>query len=278
MISTYRRRKLANMLMLSLLGAAALVAVVPLIAVAAYVVLEGAGAINLDFFTQLPSPAGEAGGGMGNAVVGTLELVAIASALATPTGVMAGIYLAQQGRGTRLGPLVRLLSDVLNGVPTIVVGLFVYGLLVLTTGSFSALAGGVALGVIMLPVIARTTEEAVLQVPSSVREAALALGLPEWRATLRVVLPTARSGILTGVILGVARISGETAPLLFTAFGNSFWSLDPTKPIASLPVQIYNFATGPYESWHRQAWGAALVLMTMVLALNLAARWLSRSR
>lgn len=272
------RRKLTNLIMVGLLGFAAVVAILPLFAVLAYVVARGAGSINLAFFTQLPPAPGAAGGGMGNAILGTLELILIASTLAIPVGVLAGVYLAEYGDESRLGGVVRFCSDVLTGVPTIVTGLFVFGLLVLTMGHFSALAGGIALGLIMIPILTRTTEEVVRLVPNAIREAALALGARRWTTIVRVVLPAASSGIVTGIMLSVSRVAGETAPLLYTAANYSYWSVNPDKPISSLSVMIFNFATGPYANWHRQAWAAALVLICIVLVFNLGARWLTRSR
>jgi phosphate transport system permease protein len=274
----YGRRRLVNNVMIGVMMAAAVIAILPLFALFVYVVGRGIGAINLAFFTQLPQPAGEPGGGLANAIVGSLIIIAIASAIAVPIGVLGGVYLAEYGEGSRLDDLIRFFADVLTGLPSIVVGLFVYGMLVLTMGRFSALAGGVSLGVIMIPLLARTTEEVVRLVPNAVREAALGLGVPQWRTILRVVVPTAMSGIITGVMLGISRIAGETAPLLFTALGNQFWNLRIDRPMASLPVQIYTFGTGAYENQHRQAWAGALVLVTIVLLLNIGARSLARSR
>lgn len=276
--NNYGRRRLVSRIMLTLMGVCAVIAVLPLFAVLLYVVTKGIGELGPDFFTRLPPAAGEPGGGMGNAIVGTLMLIAIASLIAVPVGVLAGVYLAEFSEGSWLDDVVRFFADVLTGVPSIVIGLFVYGLLVVTIGQFSALAGGVALGVIMIPLLARTSEEVIRLVPASVREASLGLGIPQWRTIWRVVVPSASSGIITAIMLGVARIAGETAPLLFTAFGNPFWSVRPDRPIASLPVQIFYFGTGPYESWHRQAWAGALVLITLVLALNVTARWFAWSR
>jgi phosphate transport system permease protein len=256
---------------------ATLLALVPLASVLYYVTSRGIGGINLDFFTELPKPVGEAGGGMANAILGTLKLVALACLLGIPPGVLAGVYLAEFG-GTRFGKLTRFCADVMAGVPSITIGLFVYALLVLRTKQFSAIAGGLALAVLMLPTVTRTTEELLKLVPESLREAALGLGVPKWRATLRIVLRTAAPGIATGVMLAVARVAGETAPLLFTAFNNRFWSDGLNEPTASLPVQIYTYAVSPYEDWHRQAWAAALVLVVLVLVLNISARLLVRNR
>jgi phosphate transport system permease protein len=253
------------------------IALVPLVSVLYYVAVRGIGGINVNFFTQLPKPVGEAGGGMANAIAGTLKLVLLACAFGIPTGVLAGVYLAEFG-DSRSGKLVRFSADVLSGVPSITVGIFVYSLLVLRAQHFSALAGGLALAVLMLPTVTRTTEELLKLVPESLREAALGLGLPKWRVTLRVVLRTAAPGIATGVMLAVARVTGETAPLLFTSLNSSAWSNGLNEPTASLPVTIYNYAVSPYEEWHRQAWAAALVLLVLVLLLNITARLLVRSR
>ena len=277
MISAYRRRKFADVFVRSACVLAAVIALVPLGSVLYYVTARGIGGINLDFFTELPKPVGEMGGGMANAIVGTLKLVFLAGAFGIPPGVLAGVYLAEFGHG-RFGKAVRFSADVMSGVPSITVGIFVYALVVLTTKQFSALAGGIALGILMLPTVTRTTEELLKLVPESLREAALGLGLPKWRATLRVMLRTAAPGIATGVMLAVARVAGETAPLLFTAFNNRFWSSGLGEPTASLPVNIYTYAVSPYEEWHRQAWAAALVLLLMVLLLNISARFLVRSR
>jgi len=277
MISPYRRRKFADVFVRSACVLAAVIALVPLGSVLYYVTARGIGGINLDFFTELPKPVGEAGGGMANAIVGTLKLVFLACVFGIPPGVLAGVYLAEFGHG-RFGKVVRFSADVMSGVPSITVGIFVYALVVLTTKQFSAFAGGIALGILMLPTVTRTTEELLKLVPESLREAALGLGLPKWRATLRVMLRTAAPGIATGVMLAVARVAGETAPLLFTAFNNRFWSSGLGEPTASLPVNIYTYAVSPYEEWHRQAWAAALVLLLMVLLLNISARFLVRSR
>lgn len=274
----YRRRKLKNHLMLGLMGLTAIIAVFPLFAVLLYVIIQGIGSINLGFFTQLPAAPNQSGGGMGNAIVGTLELLAIASVFAIPIGILVGVYLAEYGDESHAGKLVRFVSDVLTGVPTIVTGLFIYGLVVLQMGHYSVFAGGISLAIIMIPILARTTEEVIRLVPGSVREASLGLGVPQWKTIMRIVLPAASGGIITGVMLGISRIAGETAPLLFTAGVNNYWSINPNQTIASLPVQIYNFSTGPYDNWHQQAWGGALVLITIVLIFNLGARWVTRSR
>lgn len=273
----YRRRKLFDLFARGACVAATLLAIVPLASVLAYVVGQGVGGLSLEFFTGLPKPVGEEGGGMANALVGSLELVGLASLIGIPAGVLGGIYLAEFSKGV-FGRAVRFCADVMTGVPSIVVGMFVYTVLVLAMRRFSALAGAVALAIIMLPTVIRTTEELLKLVPGNLREAALALGTPQWRMILKVVLPTAARGIATGVMLAVARVAGETAPLLFTAFNNRFWNQGLDQPIASLPVQIFNFAVSPYADWHQQAWAAALVLVLMVLALNLVARLLTRQR
>jgi phosphate transport system permease protein len=252
--------------------AAALLAVI-----FAYVVGKGAGAINLAFFTQLPRPVGITGGGVANAIVGSAEIIGLASLAAVPIGMAAGIYLALFGRG-RLADVVRFLSDVLTGVPSIAIGVFAYALVVLPTKQFSALSAGLALAVIMLPVIVRTTEEAVRLVPHTIREGALALGIPAWKATLLVTLPVARPGIVTGILLAVARVAGESAPLLFTAFGSPQWTAGLNKPVAALPLVIFQYAISPYKDWQQTAWGGALVLIVLVFALNLTARVAFRSR
>lgn len=272
-----RRRRLVDRLMTALALAAVLLALVPLGSVLAYVVVQGASSLTWTFFTHLPAPVGEPGGGMANAIVGTLVLIALAACVGVPVGVLGGVFLAEAGDGP-LGWWVRFVADVLNGVPSIVIGVFVYGLAVVPMRRFSALAGGLALGIIMIPLVMRTTEEMVRLVPAALREAALALGIPWWVTTLRVVLRTAAAGAITGVMLAVARIGGETAPLLFTAFNNQYWPSGLDQPIASLTVQLYNYAIAPYDDWHRQAWAAALVLMTLTLLLNVAARVAGRRR
>jgi len=274
---TYRRRKITDIVARWLCVLATLLAIIPLVSVLIYVAKAGLGALNWDFFTQLPAPAGEAGGGMKNAIAGTLILVALACSIGIPFGVAAGIYLAEFG-GSKLAKVVRFAADVMSGVPSIAVGVFAYGVVVLSMRRFSALAGGFALGILMLPTVTRTTEELLRLVPQTLREGALALGVPKWRATLRVVVATALPGIATGIMLAVARVAGETAPLLFTAFNNRFWSTALDRSIGSLPVQIYTYAVSPYDDWHRQASAAALVLVAMVLLLNIAARLFIRVR
>ena len=257
-------------------GAAGIV-VLPLVLILGFLLWQGATAVNVDFFTHLPKPVGEPGGGMANAIAGTLILLGLACLLGLPLGILGGVYLAES-RDHRLAWAVRFLADVLNGVPSIVVGIFAYTLVVLPMRRFSALAGGFALAVIMLPIVVRTTEEMVRLVPASFREAGLALGIPEWKVVVRVVLPTARAGIVTGSMVAVARIAGETAPLLFTAFGNRFWHQGLDQPIAALPLQIFAYAIAPFDDWHRQAWAGALVLIALVFAVSLATRLVTRGR
>jgi phosphate transport system permease protein len=249
----------------------------PLVLIFTYLVAKGFSSLNPSFFTALPKPVGEVGGGMANAIVGSFTLIALACLLGLPIGVFAGVYLSEYGYG-RLGWTIRFAADVLNGVPSIVIGIYAYTLIVIPMKTFSAYAGGCALAVIMLPIIARTTEEMVKLVPSSLREAALALGVPAWRTTIWVVIRTARGGIITGIMLAVARIAGETAPLLFTAFGNQFWHHGLGGPISSLPVQIYTYAISPFDDWHRQAWAGALVLLALISLTSLSVRLLTRGR
>jgi phosphate transport system permease protein len=271
------RRRGVSIVMVTLTCLAAALAVVPLVVILAYLVKQGAGALSIDFFTSMPKPVGEAGGGMANAILGTLMLIGIASVVGLPVGIGAGLYLAEQ-RGAKLANLVRFLADVLNGLPSIVMGIFAWEFLVRPFGHFSALAGGAAIGAMMIPLVTRTTEEMVRTVPQSLREAALALGYPRWRTSLQIVLRTALGGIVTGVLVAVARVAGETAPLLFTAFGNQFWSTKVTQPIAALPLQIFTYAISPYDEWHAQAWAGALVLIALVLVISIIARFVTRGR
>ncbi len=271
-----RYRRLRGRLLEGLcLGSAAL-AVAALGWVVGYVVVRGLAGLDLALFTQLPAPAGQPGGGMGNAMLGSLLILAIATALSLPLGVAVGIHLAESAR-PRLAGAIRFLADVLAGVPSIVLGILGYALIVAPMRHFSALAGGAALAALMLPPIARATEEALRLVPRAEREAALALGIPRWRATLSVVLPAAVPGLTTGAMLALARAAGETAPLLFTAFGNAFWSVSPLGPMAALPLQIYQYAISPYDDWRRQAWAGALVLVAAVALLGAAARLATRA-
>jgi len=274
---TLRRRHWRSQIMIALTYIAALLATLPLIAIIVHLLREGGSAINLGFFTHIPRPVGEAGGGMANAIAGTLMLIAIAGALGLPVGIGAGLYLAEK-RSTPLANGVRFLADVLNGLPSIVMGIFAWELLVKPMKHFSALAGGLALGAMMIPMVTRTTEEMVRLVPISLREAALALGYSRWRTALSIVLRTALGGIVTGALVAMARIAGETAPLIFTAFGNQFWSTSFTTPIDALPLRIYTYATGPYDEWHEQAWAGALVLVGIVFVISLSARIATRRR
>ncbi len=267
----HQRRKAINLLLSTLAFLCAATTVIPLLLVLGHLLSQGAKAVNLDFFTQLPKPVGEIGGGMANAIVGTLILIGLACLVGLPIGIIGGIYLAEFGQN-KTGWFVRFMADVLNGTPSIVVGIFAYAVVVLPMKRFSALAGGFALGIIMIPTVIRATEELLKLVPISVREAGLALGIPQWKVILRIVLPSASAGIATGVMLAVARIAGETAPLLFTAFGNRFWHQRLDEPIASLPVQIFTYAISPFEDWHRQAWAGALVLIAMILITSILTR------
>jgi len=271
------RRRAINVVMITLTYVAAIIATLPLLFILLHLLRQGATAVNWNFFTRMPAPTGESGGGMANAIVGTGIIVLLASALGLPVGIGAGLFLAENRRA-RLATIVRFLSDVLNGLPSIVLGIFAWQLVVRPFKHFSALAGGLALGAMMIPLVTRATEEMIRLVPVSMREAALALGYSKWRASLSVVLRTALPGIVTGALMAVARIAGETAPLIFTAFGNQFWSVSPTQPIAALPLQIYTYAISPYDDWHAQAWAGALVLLGFVLVISLAARFATRSR
>jgi phosphate transport system permease protein len=272
---TLRRARSASMLALA--ATAAVVATLPLLFILWHLLSAGASSLGLDFFTHAPRPVGELGGGMGNAIVGSLMLVAGAAAIGIPAGVGAGLYLAEH-RASRLATTVRFLSDVLTGLPSIVTGIFVWTFIVRPMGHFSAFAGSVALGTMMIPMVARTTEEMLHLVPASLREAALALGYPRWRASLTVVLRTASAGIVTGALVSLARVAGETAPLLFTAFGNQYWSTSPGQPIAALPLQIFSYAISPYDEWHRLAWAGALVLIALILVISILARIATRGR
>jgi phosphate transport system permease protein len=271
-----RLRRAHSAIMTTLTAACTLAAVGLLLIVLGYIAMQGIGSLNLRFLVESSQPVGE-GGGIGNAILGTLVLLAASSVIGLPFGIAVGIYLAEFGAG-KFGSLIRFLADTLTGIPSIVTGVFVYTIVVVPAKHFSALAGGIALALIMLPIVARTTEEMIRLVPQNLREGALALGAPQWRVTLGVVLPAAASGIATGAMLAIARISGETAPLLFTALGSRFFTYYLDQPIASLTVQIYNYAISPYDEWHAQAWAATLVLMTMILALNIGVRLLTRRR
>lgn len=259
------RRLIGNHLATVLAIVSTVLVIAPLVAIFLYLVYKGASSLNLDFFTKRPMPPGESGGGMANAIVGSGVLLAIGSAIGIPIGIGGGIYLAEFGRGTRLANIIRFTADTLNGVPSIVMGIAAYSLIVVPQRHFSALSGGVALGIMMVPTITRTTEEMLLMVPNSIREAALGLGLPNWRSVLSITLRTATPGVITGCMLAFARVAGETAPLLFTAFGSPFWSTDINQPIAALPLQIYIYAISPYDEWHRLAWAGALVLIVLIV-------------
>jgi len=269
------RRKYTSHLMSGLCLFAVLISLVPLGFILFFVISQGISSLNLDFFTHVQRPVGEMGGGMSNSIVGTLIVCALGGLFAIPTGMLAGIFVAQNA-GSMRANMVRFAADVLNGIPSIVIGLFVYAIAVSPFKQFTALAGGVALGIMMIPLIARTTEEMVLMVPGSLLEGSLALGATRAYAMFTVGLPAAMPGIITGIVLALARIAGETAPLLFTAFNNQFWSTSLTQPISTLTVQVYNYATAPYDDWHRQAWAGALVLITLVLTCSVLARFATR--
>ncbi len=271
MTANLRRRKLFSGVFEVLCALAVVIALIPLAMILFYVIKEGAGALNWDFFTKMPKPVGETGGGMANAIVGTLILIGIAALFAIPVGGICGVHLSEYPE-TKFSSAVRFAADVLNGVPSIVVGIFAYGLVVLPVKRFSALAGGVALGFLMVPIVVRTTEELLRLVPGGLREGALALGATRGRAVFSVIVPAALPGILTGILVALARVAGETAPLLFTALGSRFWSTSLTQPIASLTVQVYTYAQSPYDDWHRQAWAGAFLLVMIILILSIAAR------
>jgi len=259
------RRTAMNYIVGGLSILATIIVIIPLIAILFYLIYKGASSLNLAFFTHIPAPVGEEGGGMANSIVGSGIVLALASLMGVPIGIAAGVHLAEFGQGKALGTAVRFTADVLNGVPSIVMGISIYSLIVIQQKHFSALAGGVALGIMMIPTITRTTEEMLATVPHAIREAALGLGVPKWRTAVSVSLRTASPGIITGCMLAFARVAGETAPLLFTAFGNQFWSLKLNQPIAALPLQIYVYAISPYDEWHRLAWAGALVLIVLIM-------------
>ncbi len=269
------RRRLISNLVVGLCGLAVVLALVPLALVFFYVIKQGFSSLNWDFFTKMPKPVGEAGGGMANAIVGTMILIGLASLVAVPVGLVAGVYVSEY-RGGRFASAVRYTADVLNGVPSIVIGIFAYGLAVLPVHRFSALAGGLALGFMMIPIIARTTEELLNLVPPALREGALALGATRARAAFGVMVPAALPGILTGILVALARIAGETAPLLFTSFNNRFFTARLDQPIATLTVQVFTYAISPYDDWHRQAWAGALVLVALVFVFSVLARTVTR--
>lgn len=268
------RRRLSNGLALGLITIGALIVTVPLFLILGTVVYRGLPGLNWAFLTQIPKPVGETGGGMANAIVGSLEILGVASIIGLPLGVGTGIYLAEYGRN-KWGNIVRFTADVLNGVPSVVIGMTAWGLVVVTQGHFSVLAGSVALGIMMIPIISRTTEEVLLLVPQPIREAAWGLGIPHWRTIISVIVPTASSGILTSIMLAFARIAGETAPLMFTVLGNMYWNVRLDQPTAALPLQIFLYATMPYEQAHQQAWTGALVLITIIMVTVIVFRWVA---
>jgi phosphate transport system permease protein len=275
--SNHRWRKIKSGIAAGLSFVSALLVIAPLALVFYHLVRNGASAVSWSFFTHLPAPLGVTGGGMANAIVGSLQLLGLASMIGIPIGVFGGVYLAEYG-SSRGNWMLRFTADVLNGVPSITWGVVVYGLAVLPFKGFSAYAGGLALGLMMIPLIMRTTEEVVLLVPNGYREAALALGIARWKTIVHIVMKTASKGIITAILLALARVAGETAPLLFTAFGNRFWNHDLTQPIAALPLQIFAYAISPYEDWHQQAWAGALVLLVTIFVINVLVRILTRNR
>ncbi len=274
---SYWRRKGVNWFFTLVFSSSILIVLLPLLLIVGYLLMKGASSVNLNFFIHRPAPVGESGGGMGNAIIGSLYVVGLASLIGIPIGLFGGVYLGEFPN-SRLSTVARFVADVLNGVPSIVMGVFAYTVVVLPMKSFSALAGGFALGVMMIPTILRTTDEILQTVPLSIREASLALGVPYWRTVISVVLRSAKAGIVTGILLAGARILGETAPLLFTAFNNAFFSYSLVQPISTLPVQIFNYAISPYNDWHRQAWAGALVLVVGILVVNFAVRAFSSQK
>ncbi len=271
-----RWRRFKNRFILAAITVLALIPALPLFLILFQLFHKGLSSLSLDFFIHLPAPPGESGGGIANAIVGTLIIVGLATLIGVPISILAGIYLSEYGKDTKFAEAVRICADVLQGVPSIVIGIVAYAWVVRPMGHFSALSGSVALALMMIPVVVRTTEEVLRLVPNILREASLALGVPYWRTVLKVVLPTGMVGVTTGILIAVARIAGETAPLLFTAFGNQFMTLNPLEPMNALPLVIFNYATSPYEDWWQQAWGASIVLVLMVLALNILSRLLAR--
>lgn len=273
-----KRRQLADRLMSCLTMVCVAISVIPLVSILGYLIYKGAGAINWDFLTKLPAPVGASGGGMANSIVGTGIVVGLAVLIGVPIGVLAGVYLAEYGRQSRLGRSVRFFADVMQGIPSIVVGIVAYTLVVLPMQRFSAIAGAVALAMILIPFVCRTTEEALAATPHDLREAGLALGQPQWRVTLGLVMRAARNALVTGIMLAAARISGETAPLLFTALNNRFWHSGIDQPISTLTVQVYTYAIAPFDDWNAQAWSGALVLIAIIFVLNVVARTAARSK
>jgi phosphate transport system permease protein len=275
--TNHRWRKFKNTLMQTVALACALLVVAPLALVFYHLIKSGLGSVNWDFFTKLPKPVGETGGGMANAIVGTFTLLGLAAMIGVPVGVLGGVYLSEYG-SSKLNWWIRFAADILNGVPSIIWGIVVYALVVVPMKGFSTWAGGIVLGMIMIPLIMRTTEEVLQLVPNGYREAALALGIAQWRTIVQIIVRTALKGIVTGVLLALARVAGETAPLLFTAFGNRFWNHNLSDPIAALPLQIFSYAISPYDDWHRQAWAGALVLLLLITVINVSVRVLTRDR
>lgn len=277
MINRVKFRNWKNSFYSLVLALATLLAIIPLFSIFWYVLRQGLPGLNFEFFTHLPTPVGVSGGGMANAILGTLELVLISSLISIPIGLAVGVYLAEYGNN-KLGSTIRFMTDVLSGVPSIVVGLLVYSMVVLAMGNFSAIAGAIALAIIMIPTVTRTTEQMIRLVPSAIRDSSLALGATHTQTLFKVILPAAARGITTGVMLAVARVMGESAPLLFTAFGSNFWNFSIDKPTAALPLQIYVYAISPYEDWHQQAWAGALTLLGIVLVITIIARFLTRTK
>lgn len=274
----YRRRRRKNAIMTLIIRLCVALAVLPLASILGYVTWRGLGAVSLDFLTRLPAPVGASGGGMANSIVGSGIVVGLAALMGIPVGVLAGIYLAEYGRCHRFGSTVRFLADVLQGIPSIVVGIVAFTLVVLPMQTFSAVAGAIALSMMLAPFVARTTEEAILTVSDDIREAGMALGQPHWRVILSVILGSSRGPLVTGLMLGVARIAGETAPLLFTALNNRFWHRSLLEPISTLTVQLYTYAIAPFDDWNQQAWAGAFVLTTLILVINVMARTAARSK
>ena len=275
--SNLRSRKIINSVMLTMCILAAVITIIPLLYIFFYTTQSGISSLNVDFFTQLPKPVGEEGGGMANAIVGSAILIGIGALIGIPVGILSGIYISEYSK-TFVSTIVKFITDVLSGVPSIIVGIFAYGVIVIPMQRFSALAGGFALGILMIPTITKITEEMLKLVPQSLREASLALGVSRWKTSLKIVLKTASSGIVTGVLLAIARAAGETAPLLFTSFGNSFWQTSLDEPMAALPLQIFVYAISPYDDWHRQAWAGAFVLIFLVFVVNLLVRIVTRNK
>lgn len=269
---SYTKRKAKNIFMKVILSIGAIIAIIPLISIFAYVLKQGLPAINLQFFTEIPKPVGETGGGLANAIVGTLIIVGISVVIGIPWGISIGTFLAEFGQKSSLSKYIRFSADMLASIPSIIIGLFIYEVMVVSMKRFSALAGGLALGILMIPTIARSTEELLKMIPTHIREAGLALGLPRWKVITAIVLKGIRAPMITAIMLSIARASGETAPLLFTAFNNQFWHSGIDQPIASIPVQVYTYAISPYDDWHKQAWAGALVLVLMVFTMNILTR------